>query len=170
MPFNGLATIPCELTLRTTKDGIVLCRYPVREIDQLHGTEWIFNESDMHPGENLLADISGELFDIQAEIDPNRAYLISFLVRNTKITYDPLRKTLSCNGKSILSSSADGLLRLRMLIDRTTLEIFADHGRTSLTFLLPPDNKELPLELFAKGGVANIKSLKVWEMGSMYTR
>ena len=36
MPFNQQMTFPCELTLRTTADGIRMFRKPVREIETIH--------------------------------------------------------------------------------------------------------------------------------------
>ena len=32
MPFNQQLTFPCELSLRTVGDKMILCRYPVQEI------------------------------------------------------------------------------------------------------------------------------------------
>src|SRR5207302_5154989 len=39
MPFNQQMTVPCELTLRRTGDGIRLFAIPVRELDTLHTGE-----------------------------------------------------------------------------------------------------------------------------------
>ena len=36
MPFNGQMSFPVELTLRTTPQGVRLCRQPVRELEMLH--------------------------------------------------------------------------------------------------------------------------------------
>jgi fructan beta-fructosidase len=169
MQFNQQATFPCELTLRTFNEKVLLCRYPIPEIEQLYVKERTMNDVDILPGKDLLKDISGELFDIEMEIDPGTAYLVSFFVGDTHVNYDPLRKNISCNGKSISALSDDGLLRLRMLIDRTSLEIFADQGRTSLTFSLSPIDTKFPLKLLTKGGKAKIKSLRVSELASIHS-
>ena len=66
--------------------------------------------------------------------------------------------------------SADGKLRLRMLVDRTTLEIFADGGRTSASFYVPPDRSSNPLGLAVEGGEAAVDTLRVWEMRSIWPR
>lgn len=170
MPFNQQATVPCELSLRTTDEGIRLCRYPVREVDQLHGDLLVSREAGEVSSDNILKNVSGELFDLQLELDLHTAHAVMLDVRGSKIIYDPIRKILSCKGKSISPLSPDGTLRIRLLIDRTTLEIFADNGRTSLTFALPPGSTETPLSLSAKGGMARIKTLKVWAMKSIWFR
>ncbi|HRQ49437.1 MAG TPA: glycoside hydrolase family 32 protein, partial [Agriterribacter sp.] len=168
MPFNQQTTIPVSLTLRRIGDHIKLCRYPVKEIDGLHGNLLLESRSDTITKDNMLKNVSGELFDIQAEIVPGKYGVVEFGIRKTKIVYDPSRKILTCNGKSIPAASSDGLLRLRLLIDRTSLEIFADNGSSSLTFYLPPEEIESPLKLYTPGEPAIIKSLNVWEMKSMY--
>ena len=68
------------------------------------------------------------------------------------------------------AGSTDGILRLQLLIDRTTLEIFADQGRTSLSFFLAPNTEQAPLDMTVAGGNAMIRSLTVWEMNSIWPR
>lgn len=170
MPFNQQATIPVSLTLRHTLGGIRLCRYPVKEVGDLHGKLLLENKMATLSKANFLSSITGELFDIHAEIMPGKYGAVVFEIRDTKIVYDPLRKILSCNGKSIPAASTDGSFRLRLLIDRTSLEIFADNGSSSLSFFLPPDSMINPLKLYASGEPAIVKSLAVWEMRSMYEK
>ncbi|MCX6924666.1 MAG: GH32 C-terminal domain-containing protein [Verrucomicrobia bacterium] len=168
MPFNQQALFPVELTLRTVDGRIQLFREPVREVDQLHGRKWEWTQHALRPGENLLSGIRGELFELRTAIEPGDASEISFRVRGATLRYDPTRKTLTCLDKTVPAGSADGKLRLQLLIDRTTLEIFADRGRTSLSFFLAPGPHETPLELKATGGEAKVQSLSVWEMKSIW--
>jgi fructan beta-fructosidase len=169
MPFNQQATFPCELTLRTTPQGIRLFREPIREIDLLHGQRWHWEKQRLRSGENLLSDVQGELFEIRAKIESLQTSEICFKIRNITLHYDPAEKTLSCLGKKISAGSDDGKLRLQLLIDRNTVEIFADQGRTSLSFNVPPDKDRTPLGLGVEGGDAEIDSLTVWEMISIWT-
>jgi sucrose-6-phosphate hydrolase SacC (GH32 family) len=59
---------------------------------------------------------------------------------------------------------ADGVLRLRLLVDRTSIETFADDGRVALSgcFLPPANNKSL--EVFSERGAVTIRSLRVTEL------
>jgi sucrose-6-phosphate hydrolase SacC (GH32 family) len=68
------------------------------------------------------------------------------------------------------AGTTDGRLRLQLLIDRTTLEIFADRGRTSLSFFLAPSTEQAPLGLIVAGGELKVRSLTVWEMKSIWPR
>jgi len=69
MPFNQMMTFPCELTLRTTKDGIRMCPMPIREIEKLYKSETTFQEQAIKPGDNLLSGFKGDLFDIDVDIE-----------------------------------------------------------------------------------------------------
>ena len=64
MPFNQQLSFPVTLTLRTFPEGVRLCTWPVKEIDRLHDKHhhWA---GTLKPGQNPLADVQGELFDVR---------------------------------------------------------------------------------------------------------
>jgi len=163
MAFNQQMSFPAELTLRSTADGPRLFRNPVREIDLLHGAEHRWTDVVLKPGDDLLAPVTGELFDIQADIEVDDATEVGLTVRGEPITYDVKAKKLSALGDAPLSL-ADGHLRLRVLVDRTSIETFADGGRVSLTSCFLPNENEMGLSVFAKGGTARVRSLVVYEL------
>ncbi len=109
MPFNQQALFPVELTLRTVDGRIQLCREPIREIDRLHGREWQWTQHGIRPGENLLSNVHGELFELRAEIELRDASEISFRVRGATLRYDPTRRTLSCYDKTVPERGKDRL-------------------------------------------------------------
>src|SRR4030042_1333099 len=69
MPFNQQLSFPCELTRRRPPRGIVMCRYPIREIAGIYDQEFSLRNRILKPGENPLAGLEGDLFDISSEID-----------------------------------------------------------------------------------------------------
>jgi fructan beta-fructosidase len=163
MPFNQQMSFPAELTLHSTADGPRLFRNPVREIDLLHGAEHRWTDETLKPGGDLLTGMSGELFDIRADIEIGDAAEVGITVRGQTITYDVKGGKLTAIGDAPLSLD-DGHLRLRVLVDRTSIETFADGGRVSLTSCFLPDEKERGLSLFARGGTARVRSLVVDEV------
>jgi fructan beta-fructosidase len=64
----------------------------------------------------------------------------------------------------------NGVLKLQILLDRTSLEIFANDGRVSISscFLPPEDNKFL--ETVAVGGTARIRLLEIHELDSIWPK
>jgi fructan beta-fructosidase len=103
MPFNQQMSFPAVLTLHNTPDGPRLFRNPVREIELLHGAEHHWTDADLKPGSNLLAGVSGELFDIQADIEINDAAQVGLTVRNETINYDVKDNRLTALGDAPLS-------------------------------------------------------------------
>ena len=54
MPFNQMMLLPTELTLRTTKDGIRMFSYPVKEVEILQGKEYSLENTDSEKAADLL--------------------------------------------------------------------------------------------------------------------
>jgi sucrose-6-phosphate hydrolase SacC (GH32 family) len=50
---------------------------------------------------------------------------------------------------------------LRILVDRTSLEVFAQDGKVSMSSCFVPKPREQNLECFARGGTARIIALDV---------
>jgi sucrose-6-phosphate hydrolase SacC (GH32 family) len=167
MPFNQQMSFPVELTLHDTEDGPRLFRNPAREIELLHAEERRWTDVALSPGDNPLADMSGELFDIRADIEMGDAAEVGLVVRGETITYDAKSKALTALGRAPLTLT-DGRLQLRLLVDRTSIETFADGGRISLTSCFLPRARENGLAVFARGGTARVKSLIVYKLKSSW--
>ena len=168
MPFNQQMSIPCELTLRTFPEGIRLCRVPLREIDKLRGVHWDLKDTTLQPGEKLLSTISAELFEIQAEIELGSVSEIVFNLRGNPLTYNVKGKMLSCKGKKVKLDPIDGVIKLHILVDRTSIEVFPNYGRVTMHLCFPLDPEKTLQYLSADGGKANIKSLKLYRLKSIW--
>jgi len=169
MPFNQQMSFPCELTLRTTPEGIQLYRRPIKEIKNIHQKEYSWNNQILKPGENLLSDIHGELFHIQTEIEVGNAAEFGFIVRGESIRYTPANNELFCLGKSASLSTLQGKIKLEILVDRTSLEIFGNDGRISMSFCFLPDPRNTNLKIYSSRGKVRIVSLKVYEINSIWS-
>ncbi len=163
MPFNQQMSFPAELTLHTTPDGPRLFRQPVREIDSLHAKEHRWTDLAV-TGETPLG-VPGDLFDVRAEVDVGTAAEVGFTVGGEPVTYSVKDQTLTGLGTAPLPLT-DGRLSLRLLVDRTSIETFADGGRVSLSGCFLP--KTTGLTAFARGGTAHVRSLVVTELKSAW--
>jgi sucrose-6-phosphate hydrolase SacC (GH32 family) len=176
MPFNQHLTFPCELSLRTTEDGIRLFAQPVQEIERLHGRQRAWVNRRLSPGENPLSGIEGDLFDIRAEFEVGAQALSSaepstefgIVTRGTAITYDVRQQLLTCKGAKGTLKPVGGKIRLQILVDRTFIEVFGNDGRVYIPVgaLLPEDNRTL--ELFTRGGDVWLNSVEVNELASIW--
>jgi len=168
MPFNQQMSIPCELTLRTFPEGIRLCRVPVREIKKLRGKRYAWKRTALKPGENILSGVTGELFEIQAEIELGAAAEVGFMLRGTPFLYDVSDKMLVCKDKEAELTPVDGRIKLHILVDRASIEIFGNDGRVSMFLCFPLDTSNTSLEAFGRGGQANIRTLNIWKLKSIW--
>ncbi len=170
MPFNQQMSVPRVLTLRTTPEGIRLYMKPVKEIENLHEKEHSFSNVTLKPGENLLKDITGELFDIRAVIEPGKATAFGFDIRGHKVEYSVEKKEISALGRKAPLPIEDGKITLQILADRSSLEVFGNDGLVSMCtcFLPRPENKKIGI--YATGGDAKIVSLKVFELRSAWKK
>jgi levanase/fructan beta-fructosidase len=159
---------PTEMTLKRFPEGLRICRQPVREISKLHDKEHRFTRKAITPGENLLAGISGGLLHIQAEIEPGQASAFGFKALGEAVTYSVKDHTLTCLGKTAAVEPEGGRIRLQILVDRTSIEVFANGGRAVMSSCFVPKTDSSQLECFAEGGAAKAVSLKAHTLKSAW--
>ncbi len=64
----------------------------------------------------------------------------------------------------------DGPVRMHVFVDRSSIEVFADEGKTVITDRIFPEEGSAELEPYAKGGRALLASLEVYELDSVWRR
>lgn len=168
MPFNQQMSFPCVLSLRSMPDGIRLCREPVREIAALREKTRQWKGVPLRPGENPLKGISGDLFDIEAEIEVGQAAEVGFTIRGETVAYNVSERRLSALGRSAEMLPEKGRIRLRLLVDRTSIEAFGNGGAVSMSSCFLPDPAQPALGLYALGGPARIVRLAVHPLRSAW--
>lgn len=131
-PFNQCMTFPCELTLRATADGVRLFSQPVRELMALHDDTCCWGNMTLLPGDNPLEAVEGECFHLQATLAPAANGRLRFDLRGVPLTYDAAWGELRCLDTVVPVALIDGRLALEILIDRTSIEIFANGGEVAL--------------------------------------
>ena len=168
MPFNGCMAFPCELTLRTTPEGIRLFSQPVRELEVLHRRAHHWEQVGLAPGETSLEGVEGELFDIRAEIAPGTASEVGLVVLGVPVVYDVAAGTLLCQGRSAPLPLVDGAIRLQILVDRASIEVFGNDGAVALPLGVIPPGADATVSLVAVGEGAVVRSLAVYELASAW--
>ncbi len=170
MPFNQQMTIPRVVTLRTTEDGPRLFLYPVREIENVHGRKRTWSNLTLEGSDNPLANLKGKLWDIDAVIRPGEAKQVGFDIRGERIAYSAKEQKLTALGNSAPLKMEGGRIKLRIVADVASIEVFANGGRVVMSFSMPIDPKNNSLSTFATGGQANVDSLTIWECESVWLK
>jgi autotransporter-associated beta strand protein len=162
MPFNQQISFPCELSLKTTPKGLRLYRKPVSEIALLHNGEKQWNNLTLQAGGSLALAESGDAFHIKARVQ---------IPEGAKLTFDLRGVPVALTSRVIVSGprtgvTMDGLSTVEILLDRASVEAFANDGEISSTRYIIPQGEGLSVK--AEGGAVTIESLEVYPMKSMW--
>jgi sucrose-6-phosphate hydrolase SacC (GH32 family) len=168
MPFNQMMGLPVELTLHMTEEGPRLFANPVKEHASLIWKTHSVPPQSLRPGHNPLSEIKGELLDVTADLICGDTSQLGFDLRGVEVDYDTQKQELSCKDKKALLKPVNGKIRLRLLVDRTSVDIFAGDGRVYMPMgvIVPAENHSIVV--FAKGGSARIDALEVRELRSAW--
>lgn len=168
MPFNQQMTFPCRLTLRRFPEGLRLCKQPITEITLLHESEAYTAPQVLSPTERITSETHGELLHIRVEVEIGSATEIGLDIRGERLIYKPSLHTLSVLGTTASCKLPQGLLALEILVDRTSLEVFADGGRVCITSCFLPAQSDQEVSIFAQGGEARLNCLHVARLRSSW--
>ncbi len=162
MPFNQMMLFPVSLSLHTTEEGVRMYANPVKEIETLYTGKQTWKNKTLTPGANLLKDVSGELLDIEAEFEIKEDTVFGFKIRDLPIVYDAGKQELQCGKQKAAMKPIDGKLRLRLLVDRTSIEIFANHGQIYMPVKALPSSKDVQsIELFTSDRSVSVPFLEI---------
>lgn len=196
-PWKGQMSIPRDLGLKRTRQGVRLIQQPSLVIKNNLAK---FSQNNMLEIKNFkLANkeiqISKQQItksnsywieaDLNVEKDASAGFKIAQkkgghnnLSEETVIGYNALKnqvyvdRSKSGNEKirkdkirqSINLDSAPGKVKLEILFDKSSIEIFVNNGEKVLTTYIFPGDNATVLSAFSTGGNAVIKSLKIWDM------
>ena len=168
MPFNQMMLFPVTLTLQTTEEGPRMFAEPVREISRLHKSSKRWMNGPIRHVNNLLKELSIELVHIHADLMLHEATEIGFVIRDIPVVYDVENQELSCLGNKASLKPVNGKIQLELLVDRTSIEIFANHGRIYMPIGVILAGNSKSFEIFTKDGNVEVNSLEVFELSSIW--
>jgi sucrose-6-phosphate hydrolase SacC (GH32 family) len=162
MPFNQQVSFPCELTLRSTANGLRVFREPIREIAQLHKGQDTWTNRTLKANEVLPLEPAGRLFHIKAEVSIPEGAKLTFNIRGV-----PVVLTSDTIESGTRPAAVAGHVRtVEILVDRASIEAFVNGGEISSTrFVLPGENG---LSVKAEGASVVIQSLIVYALASAW--
>lgn len=164
--WNGCMTLPRVLTVA---DG-QLRQHPAPEVDKLRqrgvalAPFSLRNEARPIPADRL----SGDLLELRLEIRPGTAKATGLRWRtgstpaaDLEIRYDG--EHLEVAGTRVPARLIEGVLTLRVFLDRSVVEVYANDGRVAVTKVVPFSNQARALSVFAEGGEGGV-NVDAWEL------
>ncbi|MCA0972083.1 glycoside hydrolase family 32 protein [Halobacillus litoralis] len=190
-PWRGAMSIPREVTLVTDEKGEVqLAQQPAEELEALRGDVLYEAENKTISGPIQLEDFSSSTYEIVAEFDVGTAGEFGFRVRRSEdlkeetiVGYDTKNDLIFTDrmnsGKTSFhegfpgvyrgpSPSKDGTVTLRIFVDRSSVELFANGDQQVMTNRIFPFQEADGLEVYSKNGDVTLKSMKIYEMNSIW--
>jgi len=168
MPFNQMMLLPTELSLKTTKDGIRLFNYPVKEVEMLQGKEYTLGNTDSEKGADLLNQFKDSVaLRIKTTLKLSHASDAGITLNGQQI----FRYDMNFNQVNGLFYSPEDMTRMEIsadiIIDKTSVEVFIDDGAFSYAIerKSDPQNKD-GFKFF--GNSIEVKNLKVYPMRSIW--
>jgi fructan beta-fructosidase len=168
MPFDCTLTFPVQLTLQTTAGTPLIYANPVNEIVNLRVSTNSWPSQVMANGVNIMAGSTGEAFELGAQFSPGVSTNVTFTLGGTAVIYNCRSQQLSCEGITNGLSPINGVITLRMLVDRGMLEIFGNNGLLYMSMATTPVAGPWPLSLVAGGNGAQLNSLSLYNLGSAW--
>ncbi|MGB8166521.1 MAG: glycoside hydrolase family 32 protein, partial [Chthoniobacteraceae bacterium] len=166
--WHGQMSFPCELHLKQIADGLRLCREPIKAIESLYGESNSWRNLSIKPGQNPLEGVTDDAFDLQADLNLRDARAVEFGIRGETVRYTMTEKKLEIAGiKAPLHLSGERL-RIRILVDRSSIEVFADEGQVSASRVVFFEPAKHGFSVAAEGGEAQIISLVVNSVNSVW--
>lgn len=188
-PWKGQMSIPRDLSLKTTPDGIRLFQNPTtiitNSLSKYAKGAPVVKQNLVVKGDTKLSGasaISKNSYWIDAEINLGKSSKAGFYVAASKdgvkkveVGYDAEKQELYINSASAESANKDqhnqnlsvplknknGMVKLRILLDKSSLEVFGNGGEQVISTMIYPDVDATGLSAFSSGK-AVIKSLKIY--------
>lgn len=170
-PFSQGFTLPIELTLKTTADGIRCYANPVQELDALRDGELLsITDKKLAAGVNTLPlPAPEELIELQLTLKVTGAPNFALLrLGDIEISYAFAKKEFPRQKLAVFDRD-NGTLDLHIYVDRATVEVFAKSG--AVYFLEGRKKPGAPLEdlkVTVEGGSTTIASLKAFRLKSIW--
>jgi fructan beta-fructosidase len=166
MPFSEQMVVPVELSLHSTLDGIRMFAEPVAELKTLRGKGVEFANMPLTDASANLA-VEGEGLDVEAEFEVSPSSKINLDVYNSNVNFDAAALTLEVNGLKASLKPSDGKIKLRVLVDSGSIEVFGNGGQVAISKAVLMDKTKTAISVTGSDAIA--VKVAAWPLSSIWT-
>ncbi len=190
-PWRGVQSIPRTLGLRRFPDGIRVVQSPVKELEALRENHTSLESQSIAAANRILNSkkVRGDTLEVLVEMERGTAEESGLRVRKganeettigvdwglQQVFVDRTRSGNTAFDESFAGRHAGPLrgenrkqVTLRILVDRSSVEVFANVGSTVISDAIFPSRDSKELEAYSKNGEARIVKLDVWSLKSSW--
>ncbi len=192
-PWRSAMTIPRSLTLRRHANGNqVLVQRPIVELESLRADHWQLQDLAVEGDLDVTAKTTarGTQLELSAEFevgdaaevgirvlaDKDKATLVGYDAKSHGVFIDRRDSGIvdfhpAFAGRHVAPLKIDGnRLTLRIFVDSSSVELFADDGAVVLTDRVFPPKGADGIQVYSRGGQARLVRLDVWKLNSCWRR
>ena len=171
MPFNQGMTLPQDLGLVNTAEGIRLTHTPVKELAVLRDRTQNFGPADVAPGgSDPLAGFESELVELRVSCEVSADAVVNFELRGIPVRYDSAKQALTISKHTTVWPVKDGKLGLIVYVDRTCVEVFSADGLLYAPVAVIPAADARKATMTVEKGVARAVRGEVYALRSSWTK
>ncbi len=189
-PWRGAMTIPRMHSLKAYPEGIRLVQQPINEITRLRTQTISVKNMTMKQVNDMIRrqKANSRSADIVIEMEPKQAGEMGLLVRKgkdeqTKIGFQVADSVVFVDRTQSGATSfhekfpgrytapftpRQGKIKLRILVDGSSVEVFVGDGQKTITCQVYPDPKSDGIELYTDTGDIQVHSLTIYELRSVW--
>ncbi|SDE19493.1 fructan beta-fructosidase [Paenibacillus sp. UNCCL117] len=188
-PWKGNLSIPRELRLRDIPGtGLRLVQHPVKELEKLRGEAVKLSRQQLAPGVNPLQGLKGTSYELETEFTVSPGSRLELKVRKgadeeTVIRYDAAAEKLAVDRRRSGAAAFEAgfaevmeaplklreeKVKLRLFVDESTLEVFANDGEAVISSLIFPGRLSHGLELTAAQGGVTLEEARFYPLQTVW--
>lgn len=189
-PWKGAMSILREVKLQTIDEHVKFIQTPVVELRELRTNRHRFRDRRLTEESNFLREtgIKGTSAGLIAEFEIGDLQKMGFELRRgeheqTIVGYDAVKEVLfidrsrsgrhdfgaAFNGNESASLKAkNGRIKLRIYLDRSSIEVFGNEGEAVITSQIFPSEKSEGMALYVRGGEGRLLSLDIWQLQGIW--
>jgi fructan beta-fructosidase len=176
--FRGAMSVPRELTLVNENGKYLLTNFPVKEVEKLRGEASNFSDIKMAESRAIKNLPASGVYEILLDFEKQNAQKFGFILKNSKdekvtlsFDFEQNRFTIDRTKSGIVGFherfaavtvaplAVKNAYRLRVLVDKCSVEAFLNGGEVAMTNLVFPN--ELYNEIEFLGDAVKINNLKI---------
>ena len=161
--FSQMMGLPLEFSLRKVGDKLSLFANPVKELEALRGEPFEAPAKTLRAGESIDIPGSGQQYDLETTVVCPRGSAFILQIGQDRIKWAGNRINDQHGAPAINDE-----IKLRVLVDRPLIEVIVNGGYTYIPLKRIDQGKEVSINVKAEGGPVEVKSLKVFPMGSIW--
>lgn len=178
--WAGMMTLPREISIKNGK----IYTNPIKALEKLRNGCGLYKDQNIS-GEKYYNSINGDVYEMFVEADMTKSKSFALKLRasaaqETVLSYDKEAGILKLNRdksgnaeynlkgeREVKLALTDNLLKLRIFVDKSSVEVFANDGQVAMSSRIYPDKHSTGIK-FVSDGETKLNYLNFYKLKSIH--